>query len=543
MLSRLKFILDRKLTVANALEKSIAYYGDDFEVLRFSGSLERFGVSGHALTVAQLKSLCDRISKTLIGLGLKRYDRVAIYQRGNVEYLIYSLAIMRAGAITVPINGNMRPEDLRHYLEYTGARFVFTDSERLSRLDQAALLDGRQTAILTDARTSTEDTGIVALADQLPAQANSFRPAEIHLHDDVMIVHTSGTTGFPKGVLHGSYSIARATKGQLMIQPITRNNRILLASPANHHITQAGIISCLASGVAGYVPDGENAEELLRTIEREDCTLILAFPDIYQAMCLAGLDRFDLSKVKVWMAGGDSSHEVHIRQLTAQGAMVRLFGKKLLSSMYIEFFGTSEVGFAALLKTSFSFTKRFQRYVGKPTIVSPKVKVADEEGRPLPVGVPGRLMVKGPTLFKGYWNGHDRLHGVYIDGWWWTGDVAMKTRGGGYYHLDREVDSIANGETRLYSLQLEEELLKHPSVADVAVVELPTKDQKSGAGAVVECHDGMHIDALAFRTWMQKQLPEHSSLRIEILPPGELLPRGLTGKVLKRRVRERYAEV
>ena len=95
MLSRLKFILDRELTVANALEKSIARYGADFEVMRFSGSLQRFGVEGRSLTLAQLKAFCDRISQALVENGLQRYDRVAIYQRGSVEYLLYSLAIMR----------------------------------------------------------------------------------------------------------------------------------------------------------------------------------------------------------------------------------------------------------------------------------------------------------------------------------------------------------------------------------------------------------------------------------------------------------------
>ena len=541
MLSRLKFILDRELTVSNALEKSIAAYGADFEVMRFSGSLQRFGVPGQSLTLGELKALCDRISQMLVAHGLQRYDRVAICQRGSVEYLIYSLAIMRAGAITVPINGNMRTEDLAHYLDYTGSRFAFVDRERLARLDAGALADGRRLAIVTDGEGAA-GAGTVTLQDALPARAEGFTPVDIHLHDDVMIVHTSGTTGFPKGVLHGSYSIARATKGQLVIQPLTRANRILLASPANHHITQASIISCFAAGIPCYVPAGESPEELLGLIERERCTLVLSFPDIYQGMCEAGLTRFDLSHVKAWMAGGDSSHEVHIRQFTAQGAMLRLFGKPLVRSMYLEFFGTSEVGFAALLKVNFSFTRKFDRYVGKPTLVSPKVKVADEQGRPLPVGVPGRLMVKGPTLFKGYWNGHDRLHGVYIDGWWWTGDVAMKTRGGGYYHLDREVDSIRAGEKRVYSLQLEERILKHPAVADVAVVELPHGADRTGAGAVVEFRPGAQVETDEFRAWLRQQVPDQASLRIEILPPGEQLPRGLTGKVLKRRVRERYAE-
>lgn len=540
MLSRLKFLLDRRLTVSNVLEKSIATYGADFEVLRFSGSLERFGVPGQALTLAQLKRLCDRVSAALVGLGLKRFDRVAICQRGNIEYLIYSLAIMRAGAITVPINGRMRQEDLSHYLKLTGTRFLFADDERMRALDPSLLGAGGITAIVTDV-AERQAVGQVALQSILPAHAAGFVPQEIAKHDDTMIVHTSGTTGFPKGVLHGSYSLIRATKGQLTIQPLTRSNRIMLASPANHHITQASIITCLAGGIPAYVPAGEPPEALLGLVEREQCTLVLAFPDVYQGMCEAGLERFDLSRVKSWMAGGDSSHEVHIRQLTAQGAMLRLFGKRLLGSMYVEFFGTSEIGFAALLKVNLPFTRRYDRYVGRPTIVSPKVKVADAHGRCLPVGVPGRLMVKGPTLFKGYWNAHDKLHGVYIDGWWWTGDIAMKTLGGGYYHLDREVDSIRSGDGRVYSLQLEERILKHPAVADVAVLELPGPNG-ANAGAVIECRDGQRVDMEAFRNWIREQVPQHSALRIEILPPDERLPRGLTGKVLKRQLRERYAE-
>lgn len=535
MLSRLKFVFDRHLTVANALEKSIAVYGADFEVLRFSGSLAHLGVQGRSLTAGQLREVCDRLSRTLLGLGLQRYDRVAIFLDNGVEYFLYSLAIMRAGAITVPINGGMRGEDLNAYLDYTGARFVFVDAARLPRLQREPLADGRRTALVTDAAHSPGQ-GVLALAQCLAPSPEGFAPVRIQRHDDVMIVHTSGTTGFPKGVLHGSYSLVRATKGQLLIQPITRDNRILLASPTNHHITQASVISCLAAGVPGYVPGNESPEQLLGLIERERCSLVLSFPDVYQGMCEAGLSRFDLSHVKAWMAGGDSSHEVHIRQFTAHGAMARLFGKRLLSSMYLEFFGTSEVGFAALLKVSFSFTRRFDRYVGRPTLVSPKVKVADEQGRPLPVGQPGRLMVKGPTLFKGYWNAHDRLHGVYLDGWWWTGDVAVKTRGGGYYHLDREVDSIRTGEGRVYSLQLEERILKHPAVADVAVVELD-----ASAGAVIECRPGQSADAGDFERWLGQHAPGHGLARIEVLPPGEQLPRGLTGKVLKRHVRQRYA--
>lgn len=541
MLARLRFILDRSLTVSNLLDKSVAAYGEDFELLRFSGDLRALGISGQSLTLGALRRVCDRIALALRQQGLQRYDRVAICQSGSVAYLIYSLAIIRAGGITVPVHGNLRSEDLRAYLDHMGVRLVFTDAAHLPRLCPLALAQRRQIALLLGSEVDPATPGVVLLGDVLPATAKAFVPTEIDLDDDVMIVHTSGTTGFPKGVLHGSRSIVLATQGQLSIQPVTRSNRVLLASPANHHITQAAIFSCLAAGLPAYVPAEESAEALLTVIAREHCTLVLAFPDVYQGMCQAGLSRFDLRHVKTWMAGGDSSHEVHIRQLTAHGAMLSVFGKRLLGSMYIEFFGTSEVGFAALMKTSFSFTRRYQRYVGRRTPVSPRVKVADERGRPLPVGVPGRLMVKGPTLFKGYWNAHERLHGVHLGGWWWTGDVAVRTRSGGYYHLDREVDSIAQGEQRFYSLQLEELILKHADVADVAVYE--HADSATRVGVLVEPRAGSSLDAGALRQWLQAQYPEHHALHVEVLAHGETLPRGLTGKVLKRQLRERAAVV
>ena len=538
MLQRFRFLFDRHLTVANCLEKSIAAYGADTEILRFSGDQSALGLDGQSITLVQLQNVVNRLANLLLRHGFKRFDRVAIYKSGAVDYLIFSLAIVRAGGITVPINGKMRSQDVQHYLRYTGARIVFADAQSLKNLDADELALERRVAIVTDAAEQVSP-GVYALKTLLAQESAQFKPVEIAKHDDVMIVHTSGTTGFPKGVLHGSASIIHATKGQLAIQPFTRNNRILLAAPAAHHITQAGLYSCLASGVQAYVPSGESPEQILRLIERERSSVILAFPDTYQAICTLPLEQYRLDHVKGWMAGGDSSHEVHIRQLTAQGAFLKVFGHTLIRSAYIEFLGTSEVGFAALLKVSFSFTNRYARFVGRRTPVSPKVKIADAQGRPLPAGVAGRLMVKGPTLFKGYWNLHESLHHVHIDGWWWTGDIARRDRLGGYYHFDREVDVIMHQGQPVYSLPLEEELLRHPKVLDVAVVAMD--DPHCPIGAVLELKPNAQLSEVEMSTWIRSNLRASPDIRVLVLPHGEALPRGLTGKVLKRRLRERFS--
>jgi long-chain acyl-CoA synthetase len=538
MLPRLRFIFDRSLTVSNCLEKSIAAYGPDMTILGFSGDQSALGTGTQSLTLGELQKIVNRIANALVSLGLRRFDRVAIYKRGAVDYLIFTLAIVRAGAITVPINGGMRREDVRHYLRYTGSRLVFVDAAGLAGLDRQELASGERIAIVTDAMAENAP-GICNMKRLLSAQSDQFDPVPIARHDDVMIVHTSGTTGFPKGVLHGSDSLIRAAKGQLTIQPLTRNNRVLLGAPANHHITQAALFTCLASGVAAYVPSGETPEQFLRLIEREHCSLVLAFPDMYQALCSLPLEHYRLGHVKAWMAGGDSSHEVHIRRLTALGGFLHIFGRTVIRSLYVEFLGTSEIGFAALLKISTSFTRRYGRYVGRPTPVSPRVKVADAAGRKLPAGVPGRLMVKGPTLFKGYWNSHESLHGVQIDGWWWTGDIARRDRMGRYYHLDRATDVIRSHGQDIYSLPLEEELLRHPAVQDVAVIAL--EDAPHPVGAVIELRTGAALSTDALANWMHSTLRLNHDIRLLILPAGELLPRGLTGKVLKRRLRQRFS--
>jgi len=535
MITRLQFIFDKTLTAANALDKSIAAYGADFEILRFSGNQKHLGIAGNSLTLGELRSVVNRLSNYLRVIGVERFNRVGVCKSGAVDYLILTLAILRCGAISVPINGGISGENLQKYLDYTGCSHVFVDSATVVKISLAAIAEKRQRVIEIKAESLNvlgQDHEGPRLLDQSP----EFTPVAIHDHDDVMIVHTSGTTGFPKGVLHGSHSIIRAAKGQLKIQPLTRNNRILLASPANHHITQAGIITNLIAGLPAYIPAGETPEELLALIPRERISLMLAFPDIYTDICALDLSRYDLSGIKVWMAGGDSSHEAHIRKLTSAGAFFRVFGKRLLSSAYIEFFGTSEVGFAALMKVSFSFTKRFQRYVGKPTICSPKVKIADAEGNLLPANTPGRLMVKGPTLFKGYWNAHDRLHGVHMDGWWWTGDVALKDKRGRFYHLDREVDVIHAGGARVFSLPIEEVLLKLPGVYEVVVVS-QQQGERTLPCIIIQTGADAQISEKVIRQSLQQELPHLPEYNLRLIDDCSAIPRGLTGKILKRELR------
>ena len=245
----------------------------------------------------------------------------------------------------------------------------------------------------------------------------------------------------------------------------------------------------------------------------------------------------------MWMSGADAMHEVHIRVFTRHGAFLQVGGGGDRLAVH-GITGTSEVGIVALMKVSAPGTTRFARCVGWRTPISPRVKVADETGKPLRGRRGGAAMVKGPTVFKGYWNEHHRLHGVVIDGWWWTGDLAYRDRLNRYYQVDRDVDCIRTSAGPIYSLLAKEELLKHPCVHEAVVVGLPAEAGFQKPLIVLQTKPGTVLGEQDALRWIARSVPLPCACTdVMVVRSDADIPRGLTGKVLKRVLRDRYGAV
>lgn len=534
---RLSLILDPKLTVANLLEKSID--GREDEIFFTSDEcLAHYGISSSGLTGAGLRTVVNRLSNIILHSGVQRFDRVAIWKANSLDYFLWSFSIMRRGAISVPVNGGMPAENMLRFIRHCGARTLITDQAGLERLAACgAPLDALEQVFVTDGTGRLPETRVEPLESWFAAAQPEFEVPHMSLDQHVMICHTSGTTGLPKGVLHGTDSFIIAAKGQMKIQFVTRRNALLCPVWMNHHISQAACLTSLAAGVQCHVITNHDAAHVLESIERLKPRLLLSFPDVYQRMCEAGLTHYNLSSVRMWMSSGDAMHETFIRQLTAQGAFLRLFGKPVISSLFMEFFGTSEIGFAALVKISERRTRQYARMVGRPTPASPAVQIGDAEGRPLPAHTIGRIMVKGPTLFKGYWNNHDRGHDVIREGWWWSGDVGYRDHFGRFYQIDRDVDTVNTIHGPVYGLPIEEEALKLPGVTEAVLLARPG-EAGDDAVVMIQMAPGSAADPVQLLSQLKAacRWAEHVS-DLVIAAPGEI-PRGLTGKVLKRTLRD-----
>jgi acyl-coenzyme A synthetase/AMP-(fatty) acid ligase len=490
-----------------------------------------------------LLDFVNRVGNVLRDAGMKRYDRVAIWKTNSPDYYFLASAVIKAGGIAVPINGGMGLEDLRYYLGHTGAKLLVTDAQTVvERIKAPSALPMVQSWLFPKAPTAFGAPHI-ELDTAIEAASDDLEPTRLDRDTDIMIVHTSGTTGFPKGVLKSSASFLAGSRLQRLVAPLSKGARVVLATPFNHVVTQLGLFTCLLLRMPTWLVSHFDAREVLALIERIKANIFGGFPDKYLALYETGLDGHDLSSMRLWVNVADTAHDVHMRAFCQKGTLLRLFGRRVVrGSMFMDTLGSSEVGGPALTRIVTPFSRPdLSRNVGRTSMFGPKLKITDAEGQPVPRGTIGRFMVTGPTMFKGYWNAHDKLHGTVNDGWWWTGDLGYRDRAGRYHHVDRAADVIHTRKGPSYTLVIEEVCMAYPDVSEAAVIGLPHPDQGEVPVAVVYPRAGHTIDADACRAWVNERVTRCAMglQRVIVVQPNEI-PRGLTGKVLKRVLRERY---
>ncbi|MBI4508908.1 MAG: acyl--CoA ligase [Deltaproteobacteria bacterium] len=478
-------------------------------------------------------------------LGAGVNDRVAIYKANHFDIFLFSASCTRLGAISVPINGGLDPALLAAYLDYVGASLLITDATSLAKLvavgfapktvKKVVLVDGNEE---NGKSAGTTVAGITVESLSTLLEAPRPLPAPVPRGDDdiLYITHTSGTTGFPKGVILLKRGLKISARAALLFNLVSRKDQVYAAIPYNHQVAHLYVNVALIFGGRLTVAANFQAKRALDTIAQRRVSVFFGFPITYTFLYHELHRNPDLSSIRVWATTADASHEVHQRAFVQHGSFLRRLGIPASGSIFVDGLGSSEVGIAGLLRLVGPWTKRFDRRVGRPVpFFGPSIKVVDESGRNVPVGIPGRLMIKGTCMFGGYWNAHDRLISASADGWWFTGDIVMRTKDGEYVHLDREVDVIRHGKGTSYTLPIEERLLRHPSVFDATVFQSPIPAHQGAPVAAIALRQGVGgISADQLLGELNALLGEKDRLAQVQLIPFENFPIGVTGKTLKR---------
>jgi len=486
-------------TLTEVLERAARNDGNA-EAIRSPGRAE-------AITWGALREASLRWAGALAQAGVRPGDRVGILLGNIPEFPIAFFAALNLGAVVVPVNPRLTETEVRGILAHAEAR--------------AVICSGETKALAGDLPTFTPpDLAAGEIRAPHAAQAG----------DDAEILYTSGTTGNPKGVVmtHGAaVETAAMAAYQFGIRP---RERVAVLMPLTHsaplNLFLLGAAYAGATVILGAF-DPRNPAGMLEVLAQERAQYLFAAPVAYLLGLRADPGRYDLSAMKSWIYGGAPMSREQVQ------AVRRAYGGRWMSV-----YGLTESGPNGMALDDEDHALHAGSIGWRPT-VNAEVRLVDEAGVDVAPGQPGELAMRTPSAMRGYLKNPQATAEVLRDGWVHTGDMAVRDAEGYYWMLDRKKDLILSGGFNVYPREVEEAVLTHPAVADVAVVETPHPEWGETVTAVVVLKAGQELTLDALRTHLRPILASQKHpRRLEI---AAALPRNATGKLLRHELRRQLA--
>jgi long-chain acyl-CoA synthetase len=466
--------------------------------------------------------------------GIRKGDRVAISMRNYPEWMIAFSAITSIGAIAVAMNALWLAEEMAYGLKDSGAKLLFADQERLDRLAQCALLPGLRVIVVRPSAPHPEHASWDSLLDSVGPAAMPL--VDIHPDDPAKILYTSGSTGHPKGVVTSHRNALCAlmsweldAKAGEMMTGITppepaEQPASLLAVPL-FHVTGLNAVYLISYRlqrrvVSMYKWVPEQAAEL---IEREHISSFVAPAAMTGDLVrTAKQTKHRLATLMTVGGGGAPRAPEQVKQIdTVFANALPNTGWGMTETCAI---GTGIGGPEYLLRPASS---------GRCSAVL-DLAIVDETGKPVKAGDRGELLVRGASVFAGYWNRPEVNAEVFTDDWFHTGDVAYLDEEGYLFIVDRIKDLIIRGGENIGCGKVESVLLMHPLVHEVAVYSVPDERLGEEVGATIHGAEVLDLDEL--RSFLNLHLARFEVPRY-ILKSIQALPRTPSGKILKREIR------
>ena len=476
-----------------------------------------------AITFREFDEAVNRVANGLIAAGVKPLDRVAIHVDNRPEFIMIHLGVMRVGATLVPTNIMYTADEMQHILTDSGAKLLFivgAVSDKLDAVDAPML----ETVIeLGEAKR----TGSVSLADFM-AKAGTTRP---EVKPDpaacAAIQYTSGTTGVPKGAMvsHNNVLAVINNTEDLPGSPEAMEDDVsLLVLPLFHSYGLNLVITRTFLSVQTMILMNRfDANQVFANFEKYKVTVFAGAPPMYFAFVnTPGLDKYDVSSLRMAGSGAAPLPVVIMEKF-----------KELTGVQISEGYGLSE--------TAPTLSSNACGQVVKPGTVGPAIrevemKIFDESDNEVARGEVGEVVAKGPNIFMGYWNLPEATAEAMRGGWFHTGDMGRFDEDGYLTIVDRKKDMVVVSGYNVYPIEIESVILRHPKVIDCAVIGVPDGYQGESVKACVvlgpdQSLEEGELDAHCREHLAAYKVPKHYVER-------DALPKNLTGKVLKRVLRD-----
>ncbi|MER7494604.1 acyl-CoA synthetase [Streptomyces pharetrae] len=463
-------------------------------------------------TYQELDDAVSRAASALLGRGLAPGDRVGAYGHNSDAYLIGFLACARAGLVHVPVNQNLTGDDLAYLVRQSGSSLVLADPDLAGRLPGAVpVLPLRDTS--------------GSLLDLLRSAPPHDGP-EARGEDLAQLLYTSGTTALPKGAMMTHRALVHEYLSAVIALDLSAGDRPAHALPLYHSAQMhVFLLPYLAVGATNIILDAPDGDRLFDLIEDGRVDSLFAPPTVW--IGLAGRPDFatrDLDGLRKAYYGASIMPVPVLERLRA----------RLPRLAFYNCFGQSEIGPLATVLGPDEHEGRLDS-CGRPVLFV-DARVVDEDGKDVPDGTPGEIVYRSPQLCEGYWDKPEETAAAFRDGWFRSGDLAVRDADGYFTIVDRVKDVINSGGVLVASRQVEDALYTHDGVAEAAVVGLPDEKWIEAITAfVVPRGEPTEEELIAHAR--ERLTPFKAPKRVVFV---DALPRNASGKILKRELRDRF---
>jgi malonyl-CoA/methylmalonyl-CoA synthetase len=442
--------------------------------------------------------------------------RVAYLIEPGGAHAVALWAIWRAGGIGVPLAVSHPPAELEHVLTDSGAECVIVDAAHRDRIEPLAVRLGIRLV-----------RAPIAPLVSVPVEDRSLAAIE----GPALILYTSGTTGRPKGVVHTHESIEAQCEMLVRAWGWSASDRTLLVLPLHHVHGLINVVLCaLWSGARCDVLPRFDADAAWARIEAGTLTVLMAVPTVYARLATAW-DEANAAR-RARMTAGCRRMRLMVSGSAALPVTLLERWRGISGHTLLERYGMTELGMAL------SNPLHGERRPGTVGTALPgvEVRLVDETGRDVAPGEQGEILVRGPCVFREYWNRPDETRAAFADGWFGTGDIAILEDG--VYRIlgRRSVDILKSGGYKLSALEIENALREHAAILDCAVVGLPDIDLGERIAAAVIMRDDTSPEAL--RAWLRERIAPYKVP--STIQRVDELPRNAMGKVMKPAVRSLF---
>jgi long-chain acyl-CoA synthetase len=490
------------MNVSNIIKEHVAERPDETAII--------FGY--RRISYLELDRLINRIAGGLLKMGLKQKDVLSIFLPSLPELIMGYLGAVRAGLTVNVVNAMLKEQEVVYILKDCATRAVLVDSKRLPIIEavRPVIKSLGQVIVLGDPGRD-DYTRFDSVLDRGDDQ---FEPVKTQADDLCHLMYTSGTTGFPKGVMATHLNVwHNATRfGAVHFAP---TDTIMVATPIFHCWGLVnGTFGMLSKGGSIITVERFNAAETLDEIERFKPTIFQGVPPMYTR---------DVSSVVFCLSAATKMPENLIRQVADR-----------LKWHYAEAWGLTEVSCVGTT-APYSETRIGSCGIGMDDA---EIKVVDDDGSPLPPGEQGELCIRGTCVTNGYLNKPEATKEAFdTDGWFHSGDVAYMDEDGFAYIVDRKKDMINVGGEKVFPSEVEDMMLVHPKIKDLVVVGILADVKGEAPKAFIQLNEGETATEEEIREFCKKNMaPFKVPIAVEFVAE---VPRSVSGKALRRTLRDK----